>query len=67
MKFDHFIKMMEDQINQTTDQLVFFLMFQKCMKDAFILHCMITLIAMLFQNTNKAFVNASVFSTSFVS
>ena len=28
--------MMEEQINQTIDQLVFFLMFQKYMKDTFI-------------------------------
>ena len=66
-KFVHFIKMMEEQINQATDQLVFFVMFQKYMKDAFIFHCTITLITMLFQNTNVAFVKTSVFSTPFQS
>ena len=48
MKFDQLKKMMEEQINQTTDQLVFFLMFQKYMKDDFMLHYTITLIKMLF-------------------
>ena len=68
MKFVYFIKMMEEQINQTTDQLVLlFLMFQRYMKDAFILHCTITLKKMLFQNTNVTFVKASVFTTPFQS
>ena len=62
MKFVYFIKMIEEQINQATDQLVLFLMFQKYIKDAFILHCTITLIKMLFQNTNGTFVKASVFT-----
>ena len=65
MKFVYFIKMIEEQINQATDQLVLFLMFQKYIKDAFILHCTITLIKMLFQNTNGTFVKASVFTTPF--
>ena len=41
--------MMQKQINQTTEQLVFFLMFQKYMKDAFIVNYSITLIKIFFQ------------------
>ena len=41
--------MVEEQINQTAGQLVFFLMSQNYMKDAFILHYTISLIKMLFQ------------------
>ena len=43
---------MEEQINETFDQLVFFLMFQKYMKDAFIVNYTITLIGIFFQNNN---------------
>ena len=46
---------MEEQINQTIDQLVFFLMFQKYMKDVFIVSYTITLIRIIFQNPNVAF------------
>ena len=54
----------EEQINQATDQLVFFLML-KYMKDTFIFHYTITLIKILFQNANVTFVKASVFSMYF--
>ena len=47
--------MMEEQINQTMDQLVLFLMFQKYMKDVFIGNYTITLIRICFQNTNVVF------------
>ena len=49
---------MEEQINETTYHLVFFLMFQKYMKDAFIVNYTITLIRIFFQNTNVVFVKA---------
>lgn len=48
LKFVHFIKMMEEQIIQTTDQLVFFLMLQKYMKNAFIVNHTITSITFLY-------------------
>ena len=54
--------MMEEQINQTIDQLVFFLMFQKYMKDTFIVNYTITLIRIFFQNTNVVLVKALVLS-----
>ena len=53
---------MEEQINETTYHLVFFLMFQKYMKDAFIVNYAITLIRIFFQNTNVVFVKALVLS-----
>ena len=53
---------MEEQINQTIDQLVFFLMFQKYMKDTFIVNYTITLIRIFFQNTNVVLVKALVLS-----
>ena len=56
--------MMEEQINRTTDQMVFFLMFQKYMKDAFIVNYAISLIKISFQNTNVAFAKALVHSMS---
>ena len=56
---------MEEQINQTIDQLVFFLMFQNYMKDAYIVNYTITLIRIFFQNTSVAFVKASVLSIPF--
>ena len=56
---------MEEQINQTIDQLVFFLMFQKYMKDAFIVKSTITLIRIYFQNTNVVFIKALVLSMLF--
>ena len=62
LKFVHIIKMMEEQINQTIDQLVFFLMFQKYMKDTFIVNYTITLIRIFFQNTNVVLVKALVLS-----
>ena len=57
--------MMEEQINETIEQLVFFLMFQKYMKDAFIVSYTITLIKISFQSTNVAFVKALVLSMHF--
>ena len=59
--------MMEEQINETIEQLVFFLMFQKYMKDAFIVSYTITLIKISFQSTNVAFVKALVLSMHFYS
>ena len=59
------MKMMEEQINQTIEQIVFFLMFQKYMKDVFIVNYTITLIRIFFQNTNVAFVKALLLSLSF--
>ena len=56
--------MMEEQINQTIEQLIFFL-FQKYVKDDFIVNYTITLIKILFQNTNVAVVNALVLSMPF--
>ena len=63
--FVQFIKMMEEQINQTIDQLVFFLMFQKYIKDAFIASYTIILIRTFFQTTNVAFAKALVLSMPF--
>ena len=57
--------MMEEQINQTIYQLVFFLMLQKYMKDAFIVNYTITLIRTFFQNTNEAFAKALALSMPF--
>ena len=57
-------KIMEAQINQTTDQLVLFL-FQKYMKDTFIVNYAIILMNICFENTNVAFVKASVLSMPF--
>ena len=57
--------MMEEEINQTINQLVFFLMFQEYMKDTFIVNYMITLIRVFFQNTNVAFVKALVLNIPF--
>ena len=56
---------MEEQINQTIDQLVFFLMFPKYMKDPFIVIYMITLIRIFFQDINVVFVKAIVLSMTF--
>ena len=42
------MKMMEEQINQTINQIVFVPMFQKCMKDAFTVNYAVTLIKMFF-------------------
>ena len=56
---------MEEQINQNIDQLVFLLMFQKYMKDAFVVIYAITLMKIFFQKANVAFVKASVFSMPF--
>ena len=55
-------KIMEELINQTINQLVFFLMFQNYMKDVYIVNYTITLIRIFFQNTSVAFVKASVLS-----
>ena len=63
--FVQFIKMMEEQINQTIDQLVFFLMFQKYIKDAFTANYTIILIRTFFQTTNVAFTKALVLSMPF--
>ena len=52
--------MMEEQINETIDLLVFFLMFQKYMKDAFMVNYTITLIGIFFQNNNVALEKALV-------
>ena len=57
---------MEEQINQTIDQLVFFLIFPNYMKDAYIVNYTITLIRIFFQNTSVDFVKASVLSTLLV-
>ena len=57
--------MMEEQINQTIGQLVFFLMFRKYMRDAFIVNYTITLIRIFFQNTSVVFVKALVLSMAF--
>ena len=58
-------KLMEEQINQNIDQLVFFLMFQKYMKDAIIVNHTITLLRVFFQNTNVVFVKALALSMPF--
>ena len=47
--------MMKEQIHQAIDQLVFFLMFQKYMRDAFILHYTITLIKKTFSKYQCGF------------
>ena len=57
--------MKEEQISQTIDQLVLFLMFQKYMKDAFIVNYTNTLIRIFFQNTNVAVVKALVLCMPF--
>ena len=57
--------MKEEQINQTMDQLVFSLIFEKYMKGAFIVNYTITLIRTFFQNTNVVFVKALVPSMPF--
>ena len=44
------MKMMEEHINQTINQIVFFLMFQKYMKDAFTVNYPVSLIKIFFQN-----------------
>ena len=56
--------MTEEQKNQTIDQLVFFL-FQKYMKDAFIVNYTINLIRIFFQNTKVAIVKALVLNIPF--
>ena len=63
-KFDHFIKKMEEQKNQTIGQLQSFLMFQKFMKDG----CMIKFILILvkyFQGINAVFVKVLAHTISF--
>ena len=57
--------MMEGQINQTIDQLVFSLIFQKYMKHDFRVNYTITLIKIFFENTNVAFVKALVLDMPF--
>ena len=47
--------MIEEQVNQTINQLVFFLMFQKYMKDAFIVNYTITLIRIFFSKYQCGF------------
>ena len=47
--------MMEEQINQTTDQLVFFLRFQKYMEDVFIVNYTITLMKIFFSKFQCGF------------
>ena len=42
------MKMMEEHINQTINQIVFFLMFQKYMKDAFTVNYPVSLIKIFF-------------------
>ena len=46
---------MEEQVNQTIDHLVFFLMFQNYMKNAYLVSYTITLIRIFFQNTSAPF------------
>ena len=53
---------MEEPINQTTNQSIFFLMLQKYVKDTFIVNYTITLIKIFVQNTKEVFVKAFVFS-----
>ena len=55
MKFVYFRKVIKEQINQTIEQLLFFAMFKKYMKDAIVLHFTITLIKILFQIANIGF------------
>ena len=55
MKVVYFRKVIKEQINQTIDQLLFFAMSKKYMKDAFVLHFTITLIKILFQIVNISF------------
>ena len=57
--------MMREQVNQTIDQVVFFLVFLKNMKDVFIVNYTIILIKIFFQNTNVAFVKALILSIPF--
>ena len=56
LKLVHFIEIREEQINQAIGQLVFFLMFQKYLKDAFAINYTITLIRIFLQNINVVFV-----------
>ena len=65
LKFDYFIKMMKEQINQTVDELLFFPMFQKYIKDPFIVNYTISLIRIFIQKTNVDFVKTLVLSMSF--
>ena len=53
---------MEEPINQTTNQSIFFLMLQKYVRDTFIVNYTITLIKIFVQNTKEVFVKAFVFS-----
>ena len=53
---------MEEPINQTTNQSIFFLMLEKYVKDTFIVNYAITLIKIFVQNTKEVFVKAFVFS-----
>ena len=63
-KFGHYTKKVEEQKNQTIDQLVSFRMFQIFMKDA----CMIKFIVILtkyFQGISAVFVKVLAHSISF--
>ena len=59
------MKMMQEQISISINQLVFFLMFQKYMRDAFVVIYAITLIRIFFHNTSEAFVKSLVLSMPF--
>ena len=63
-KFDQFTKKVEEQESQTIGPLVSFLMFQKFMKDAYMIKFILILIK-YFQGTSRVFVKVLAHSISF--
>ena len=64
LEFVLFMKMMEEHINQTINQMVFFLMFQKYMKDAFTVNYPVSLIKIFFSKWGFENVQYSACSSS---
>ena len=64
LEFVLFMKMMEEHINQTINQRVFFLMFQKYMKDAFTVNYPVSLIKIFFSKWDFENVQYSACSSS---
>ena len=64
LEFVLFMKMMEEHINQTINQIVFFLMFQKYMKDAFTVNYPVSLIKIFFSKWDFENVQYSACSSS---
>ena len=64
LEFVLFMKMMEEHINQTINQIVFFLMFQKYMKDAFTVNYPVSLIKIFFSKWGFENVQYSACSSS---